>query len=124
MDASAAGNVVVERVEEKDWAKLPKESPTPDQSIAVAAMEDSGNIVGWIFLVAPVHVEGIFISEAHRGGLLMHRLVERAEEEAKKLGLTKLLAYGQNKEMDGYIARLGYEKLPWSIWQKDITTCP
>lgn len=95
-------------------------TPDPGKSIALVA-QNSGGIVGRIFLVAPSHVEGPFIEKAWRGGLLFKRLVDAIEIEARAEGVKKIMAYAANIEMENYILRLGYKKLPMSVWAKELT---
>ncbi|MGH9452352.1 MAG: GNAT family N-acetyltransferase [Terriglobia bacterium] len=92
--------------------------PDPSRSVAVVALNDEGKIIGRVFLMAPVHVEGIFIDPQQRNGLLLGKLVERVEEEAKKEGVQTLFAYAADEVMENIIERLGYSRAPATVWQK------
>lgn len=94
-------------------------TPDPCRSVAVVARNEAG-IIGRIFLMAPTHVEGIFIEKAWRKGAVMKQLVEAIELEAKCEGVKKLLVYAIDEEMADYIQRLGYEKLPFTVWEKPL----
>ena len=94
--------------------------PDPDRSIAVVA-RNASRIIGRIFLLAPAHVEGVFVEQAWRGGPVMKQLVDAIELEARAEGITKLFAYAKDEEMAGYIERLGYMKLPMTVFSKGIS---
>ncbi len=113
-------DVTIERVSAADWEKLRGDRPPFDRSIGVAAFTDEREAVGWVYLVAPVHLEGIYIEPTHRKGLLLAKLLGAAEAAAKAEGLTKLLAYATDDLMADYTARLGYQKLPWTVWSKTL----
>ena len=93
--------------------------PDPRNSIAIVAREDK-HIIGRVFIVAPAHVEGPWVTESKRGSLLGKCLMARAESEAKKAGITKLFAYGASAELEDYLVRLGYRQEPLTVWSKDI----
>jgi hypothetical protein len=95
--------------------------PDPQNAIAVVAQADSRELVGRVFIVAPAHVEGIYIRREYRDKTLMQRLVKEAEIQAKLCGLTQLLAFGKDEEMTDYINRLGYVKQPWTVSIKELT---
>lgn len=96
-------------------------TPDPNRSIAVVA-ENGHHIIGRIFLIAPAHCEGIFVEPAWRGGPVMKRLVDAIEIEARAEGISRVYAYAVNEEMEGYISRLGYTKVPMTVWKKDLAT--
>lgn len=88
-------------------------------SIAIVAREQ-GEIVGRIFVLAPLHVEGPWIREDKRGSGLAARLIKRAEEEAQASGVVKVFAYAVSDEISDYLQRLGYSKEPWTVWSKEL----
>lgn len=106
-----------------EWEWLDQTSLTPDKAICVAAI-DGGRVVGQIYLVNIAHLEGISIDEKYRGGILFHRLVAHAEEQARELGLTQVLAFAKGAQMEEYIERLGYSKMPLTVWQKGLACRP
>lgn len=114
---------MIRRLAPGEWDLLPREDgefiPSPTQSVCVVALEGN-EIVGRIFLVAPVHAEGIFIDERWRNQTLMARLVEKAEEEARAMCLKKLFAYAASSAMEDYIERLGYKREPWAVFSKEL----
>ena len=110
----------VRRADPDDLARIHEPAPDPAKAITIIAEDERGNIVGRIMLVGVMHVEGIFVDPKWRGSTVMQRLVEEAEREARELGLTQVLAFGASKEMEGYIERLGYNLMPFSIWEKKL----
>lgn len=118
-------SVEICRLSPGEWIQLNKVAdgfaPDPARSVAIVAVGDSGDIIGRIFLVAPVHLEGLWIDETFRNKTLLYQLVQRGEDEAKALGLKRLLAFGATPEMSDYIERLGYSYTPMSVWYKDLT---
>lgn len=91
-----------------------------EQSRITIMASEGTRVVGGVMLVAPVHVEGIWIDPAYQCGLIMKQLVDRVEEEARNLKISKVFAYAINGEMEDYIERLGYKKLPWTVWEKEL----
>lgn len=93
--------------------------PDPEHSVAVVA-ENAGRIIGRIFLVSPVHCEGIFVEHPWRNSPVFKRLVDAIELEARAEGIKSLHAYAINEQMADYIARLGYTKMPLTVFGKEI----
>jgi hypothetical protein len=93
--------------------------PPPDSSVAVV-VENAGRIIGRIFLVSPVHVEAPFVERPWRNGPVFKRLVDAIEIEARAEGVKSLLAFAADEQMAGYIERLGYTKMPLTVYGKDI----
>jgi N-acetylglutamate synthase-like GNAT family acetyltransferase len=93
--------------------------PDPNRSIAIVARNEL-KIIGRIFLVAPAHVECVFVEKAWRNGPVFKQLVDAIELEAKSEGIKKVHAYAVNGEMEDYILRCGYHKLPWSVLEKEL----
>ena len=91
----------------------------PEQSVVVIA-EDDREIVGRVMLLAPAHMEGPYIIPKFRGSGLLFRLERRIVNEAKNLGASRILAYAANEQIESYLARLGYERLPMTVWIKEI----
>ena len=91
----------------------------PDGSAAIVA-RDGGEIVGRVFLMAPVHVEGPWVKEDLRGHTLGYRLMEAAAQKAKECGVSKLFAYAADATLANYLGRLGYKQEPFTVWTKEI----
>lgn len=94
-------------------------NPDPKCSVALLA-KDGEEVLGRIFLVAPVHLEGPWVREDARGRAILWRLVERAREEAKAMGITRLLAFGAGAQMEDYLKRADFKKLNLTVWAKEI----
>lgn len=94
--------------------------PDADKSVAVVARND-GRIIGRCFLLAPAHVEGIYIERAWRGGSLFKDMMAAMEIEARAEGITKLFAYAVEPSIGEYIdRRCGYLQLPWKVFSKEL----
>jgi GNAT superfamily N-acetyltransferase len=93
--------------------------PDPATSVTLVAKQKE-EIVGRVFLLAPAHVEGPWVREDLRGGLIGHRLMESAEREAKSRGISKVFAYAADDTLANYLDRMGYQKQPFTVWAKEI----
>ena len=96
--------------------------PDPRSSTVLIA-EKGGQVIGRIFLLAPVHLEGPWVREPERTRTLGHGislvLVKAAEKEAKSFGISKLFAYG-TEETEPALQKLGFSRSPMSVWEKEI----
>ena len=114
----------IDRIAPKDYHLLKNIgdgfTPDPKRSVAIIAHNDVVGIIGRIFLVAPVHIEGVFVDKPWRNSTVLNMLVKRAELEAFKEGLTQLLVFAKDAQMADYIARLGYKELPLTVWSKEL----
>lgn len=115
--------VEIQKLEAKDYSVLADIAdgfiPEPHSSIVLVAV-DGKEIIGRIFLLAPVHIEGPWIREDKRNAFLGKQLIESVEEQAKNAGITKLFAYGIDQKTEDYLKRLGFGKLRMSVWSKAI----
>lgn len=93
--------------------------PPADRSIVMIA-ENDGEITGRIILVSPTHIEGPWIRDDKRCGVIGMRLIEAAEREAKKIGIRTLFAYAVSSEIEDYLGRLGFGKKDLTVWSKEI----
>ena len=95
--------------------------PNPARTIAIVA-EDNGEIVGRMLLMDMVHLEGSWVRPDHRNGSVGYRMFQRVLAEAKRIGITGLMAYTDKTDLDvtNYMERLGFEKQPFWVWSKDI----
>lgn len=92
--------------------------PPKDSIVLVAKVGDE--IVARMFLLGVAHVEGTWIKPEVRSGILLKRLMNRMEEEARKIGITTLLAYSESDEVDSYLERLHFSRSPLHIWKKEV----
>jgi GNAT superfamily N-acetyltransferase len=93
----------------------------PDGTLFIGAIED-GEIVGRIMMLSLVHLEGTWVHERYRGGTLAARLVKKAEEGLRTLGVTHVIAYTpeSNPKIGEYMQRFGYTRFPVTTWQKPL----
>jgi GNAT superfamily N-acetyltransferase len=116
-------NLTVRRLKPVEFEKLLSVddgyTPDPNRSVAVVA-ENGHHIMGRIFLMAPAHVEGVFVEPAWRDKGVMRQLVDAIEIEARAEGIHKVLAYAKDSDMAGRIEAMGYKKLPWTVWAKEL----
>jgi N-acetylglutamate synthase-like GNAT family acetyltransferase len=111
---------LVERLASKDFSVLAKVEegfmPVCDKSIVVVAKKNT-EIIGRLLLVSPAHVEGAWVRDDFRNGFVLARMMEKLEEEAKREGLSKLMAYG-NPINEDYLERLYFTRIPLTVWEK------
>lgn len=93
--------------------------PPADISMVFVAEED-GEIVGRSMLLSPFHVEGPWVDESKRGTTLAFRLVRETETAAKSMGHSKILAYAVNAQIENYLSRMGYARVPMTVWEKTL----
>lgn len=93
--------------------------PDPKSSVALVARNDH-EIVGRVFLLTPAHLEGPWVRPDLRGTTMGKRLIDAAEEVAKRCGVRKMFAYGASEDLENYLMRLGYKREPFTVWTKEI----
>lgn len=93
--------------------------PDPRYSIAVVA-EAEGKIVGRMLLISPAHIEGTWVAENFRKGTTGIRMMNFMESEARKISLTKIIAYAECGEVADYLSRLGYSQRNVTVWEKEL----
>jgi len=112
----------VRKLEEAEFDLLLKVEegyrPDPRYSIAVVA-ESEGQIVGRMLLISPAHIEGTWVAESFRKGTTGIRMMRFMENEAKAIGLEKILAYAESDEVANYLSRLGYSQRKVTVWEKE-----
>lgn len=94
---------------------------TPDPRYSIALIAKGGDeVIGRVFLVAPVHVEGPWVSPLWRGSPVGKRLLDEVERQAKELKVSKVIAYARDEQIENYLSRLGYKRMPLTVWEKEI----
>jgi hypothetical protein len=94
--------------------------PDPARSIALVA-QNTTRILGRLFLMAPSHVEGIWLDPDWRGSNLFRDMMNAMELEARSEGISKLFAYSTRPEICHYLERrCDYAKLPWTVLAKEL----
>ena len=117
--------IKIERLHPVQWDLLSQiddgHSPDPDKTIAIVARVGI-HPVARLFAMAPTHVEGIFIEPQYRGGSLFKDMMTAMELELKSDGVKQVFAYSVRPEIGHYLEqRCNYFKLPWLIYQKELT---
>jgi GNAT superfamily N-acetyltransferase len=69
----------------------------------------TGSIVGKIFLNW-LHVDLIWVADAHRRKGIGRRLMKQAEDKARELGLTGIEVWTQNWQAPEFYRKLGYDE--------------
>lgn len=101
----------------------PSGLPWPDTSEVICAFED-GKLVGRIGYIFLPHMEATWVAEEKRGGTLAFRLVKAMEKLVAASGSPAVFAYAydQQPEVGEYLQRIDYQKLPLTIWMKNVET--
>ena len=123
-------NIDVRRLKPVEFEKLLSVDdgycPDPNRSIAMVA-ENGHHIIGRLFLIAPAHVEGVYIQEPWRGGSIFKEMMDAMEIEARAEKINRLIAYATSTGMEQYISRkCGYKRsivngFPVTVWQKELS---
>ena len=115
--------ITIRRLDKSEFGRLRNVAdglaPNPDYS-RVIVIERDGEIVGRMCLMTPVHIEGTWLREDVRRGTVGFRMFQAIEREATSLGVRTLLAYATSAEHETYLQRLGFGKLEFTVWSKEI----
>lgn len=118
--------MIVERLPDTEFEALTKIDdgymPDPATSIVIVAKE-CGEIVGRMMLLSLVHIEGTWISESHRSGRVLVKMMKEMEKQAHQAGVRTLFAYSGDDKVSDYLVRLGYKKTPLVIFEKELRSC-
>jgi N-acetylglutamate synthase-like GNAT family acetyltransferase len=121
MDADTATKLLIKRLAPAEYEQLRNVEegyvPDPAHSIVIMALNEK-EIIGRVLLIRPFHIEGTWIDPRFRRGTVGIRMFRLLEEEAKQAGLVKIFSYAQSSEVEGYLERMKYEKIPVSVWTK------
>lgn len=91
--------------------------PEPEHSRIVVAEVD-GEIVGFQFLFAVIHMEPIWVDEKYRSTLMASRLFKEAVKSLADFRTNVAYCFGQGK-ISSYLTRLGLRKLPYDTFLYD-----
>lgn len=112
----------LKRLTQDEYRALPGAEPLerlPVDSVVVAALSD-GQVIGRTVLLNMLHLEGTWVTSSRRNGLVGARLIREAQEQAKEVGASMLLAYTADLKHGEYMQRLGYKRVPVEVWAKEI----
>lgn len=97
----------------------PEPLELPKDAVVVGIFKD-GRLIARTAVVNMIHLEGTWIAQEERNGMLGARLVAQAEKEARGAGATTMIAYTAEKQHGEYMKRLGYEKADLEVWMKGL----
>lgn len=94
----------------------------PDGAIVLYAVEDEEIVGRQAYLLFP-HLEGAWVRGDKRGTSLAFRLVREMEKTVAETGYPAVFAYAldTHPEVAGYLERMGYSKLPLTVWTKPVS---
>lgn len=95
----------------------------PIDSIVIFATDEENKILGRIAIISLPHIENLEIEDSNNNGLLMKQLLTQAENTLKELNRTCAVSFisNDNEKALDYAQRYGYEKLPMTVWMRDLT---
>ena len=106
-------------LERREWGLIPPDhapvlsAKLPAENSRVVVVEHEGQIVGGLSRIMIPHLEGLWISKAHRGNpVLAMALVEAAFAEVRKTGADWAWGASITPEVSDIIARVGGKELP------------
>lgn len=91
----------------------------PFDTFAWVALED-GKLVGRSAILNLPVIEGTMVVPEKRSSTLARRLIEKVEQLYKSLGKTHSWAMAANAEIGDYLERIGYEKVPVTLYSKKL----
>lgn len=102
--------------------KDPRGINWPPDTVLIVAKDNQGEIAGISTILQLAHIEGTWVRESERGTPLAYRLVKRVEQRLKDAGKTHAFAFVDvaQPEVLGYMARLGYSKMPMIVMSKEL----
>ena|ERR1044071_5470184 len=107
-----------------DRARLidPEKLPFPSDARVLYIFEDN-QIIGRLALLNVLHIEGAWIREDKRNGLILSKLFDHIEVELKNEERTSALSFARENDEDviNYMKRIGYEQLPFKVFLKPLT---
>jgi N-acetylglutamate synthase-like GNAT family acetyltransferase len=92
----------------------------PIDTIGVLAIEDDKSVVGQTAIINLPVIEGTIVAEERRGTTLLYRLIKRVEELYRELGKSHSWAMAASPEVESYLERLGYQKVPVTLYTKEL----
>lgn len=94
----------------------------PQQASVAFGLGSDGAVVARIGALDLAHFEGLWVREDHRRGTTGPRLMKIAEDMVRRLGRKAILTFVLDSDpaLQGYAERLGYAKLPVSVYIKEL----
>lgn len=101
------------------------EDPVPvlPPEFAFVAAFDSHGLAGRMGMVPLPHIEGTWVRPDLRGSRTGIKLLREIEKIVSDSGRTHVwaFAYDEQPEIRSYYERMGYVKMPLTVWVKDLT---
>lgn len=99
----------------------PQSLPWPDDSKVIYAFEND-QIVGRLAIMFLPHIEGAWIREDKRNGILLTRLFEQVEQILKQDSRTTALSFIKEDEINiiDLAVKQKYKQLPYKVFLKDL----
>lgn len=96
--------------------------PWPDDAKVIYAFDENDQIIGRIALMNVLHVEGAWIKNDRRNGIVLGRLFEKVEELLKEDNRTSALSFIKEdaKEIIAQMPKANYIQLPYKVFLKPI----
>jgi hypothetical protein len=95
----------------------------PTDSIVIFAVDEENKVLGRVAILVLPHIENLEIVDDNNNGLLMKQLLTQAEGVLKELNRTCAVSFitNNNEKAIDYAQRYGYEKLPMTVWMRDLS---
>lgn len=93
----------------------------PSDAVVLYAIDEQG-VAGRAALIPLPHIEGTWVREDKRGGMLAYRLVTKLEQLVAADGRSYAVAFclDAEPEIAEKLAGVHYERLPLSVWAKKV----
>lgn len=94
----------------------------PEGSIVLGAFASDGSMVGRIAIIDLPHIEGTWVADKFRRGTLAFRLIRGIEDIMRRIGRSHVFAfaYDTQPEVSSYLERVGYKRMPLTVWVKEL----
>jgi N-acetylglutamate synthase-like GNAT family acetyltransferase len=92
----------------------------PVDTFGVLAIEGGEKVVGQTAILNLPVIEGTIVVDEKKGTTLLYRLIKRVEELYRELGKTHAWAMAAEPEVEDYLERLGYHKVPVTLYTKEL----
>lgn len=96
--------------------------PYPPECTILAAFDNKGLAARTLLIQLP-HIEGTWVREDLRKGRVGYKLIKEMETTLLSAGRSHIFAFSETTDetISSYMERLGYSKMPLTIWSKNLT---
>ena len=124
METTAPSRIVVRPLTPEEYPRLSviEEGvvPDPSNSIVVIAEDSAGVICGRMLLVVMPHLEGTWVAPTSRSGRIGFKMERVITDEARAIGLKKIMAFTTNEQHTQYLERLGWSRENLTVLSKEL----